>query len=135
MNVHPCILGNLVRILIGWVLLVVIGFSTPIVSSAILKQGESQQGTSEAITMSVQLDDVTTNEQHNLLVEFTVEGRVPVEIFKGELPWGTRYSMVLVFVEVSPGSPIIGQPYYIDDPSLEVIKIHCRPTSLLGLRF
>lgn len=66
---------------------------------------------------------VEMDPQKPLSLRVTIRSRTPapIKLYKSQLPWGSRYSMVLV--AVTPEGKYLEKELFVDDPSTEEISI------------
>jgi hypothetical protein len=61
---------------------------------------------------------------YHLVITLTNKSNHSLTAYRTQLPWGARYSMILVAVKTDAFGTPIETVFSIDDPSAEVIKIN-----------
>ena len=76
----------------------------------------------------VQLTVTQIGEQARLKVSVTNQSKNDLTLYKSELPWGNRYSMIVVAVSLGGNNEVVSIVGLIDDPGPGTTVIHSGET-------
>lgn len=71
-----------------------------------------------------------TNDDYELDIEMKLKLRDAVSLYKAALPWGSRYSMIIIAAKLNASAEQLEQRLFIDDPGPTIITI--KPGELLS---
>jgi len=94
-----------------------------LIVAAVSLSGANAQVSNLMIPIAVSVTITTSTPDPKLLVQLTNRSAAPLTVYKSALPWGNRYSMIIVGVKLTGLNEILSSSPIIDDPGPERVVI------------
>jgi len=91
------------------------------IDTAMAKENEIQEYKANDYTLSIGYEKLEND--CNLIISIKSKLQDSLSIYQSDLPWGSRYSMIIIVAKLDASGTVLDQSLYIDDPSPNVVTM------------